>query len=377
MTKDVISGITKDSYFEAFLNAKSNKYTDMNIEKIHVMLYNTMEQISNGEVVQSPSQSYMSDSIITLEGDGITYILNQYGYRFNNFNGNPDILTLGCSVTAGAGLPLEETWAYRVSKETGLSYESIAVNGDSVFGQIRKAHAYIKKLGKPKIIMALFPDFRRFESISNPNHFKTSRADSWEKKYIADFPNNPNYRLAYAHSAHVEGYRKTKQLFKTPLLIDEVVTPEISFFYSSQAIHMFSEYCKEAGIKFIWSTWDSQTAEMIKKYKTDEYFNEYIDIKTDTWMLDGENLKDILFSESLFNKMPESFLGDPIENIEKWHIESFASVDCDHKEEMLKDYYHIAMDREMGIRSTHFGSHRHIHYSDFFINSLKEYMNAS
>jgi len=45
MTKDVISGITKDSYFEAFLNAKSNKYTDMNIEKIHVMLYNTMEQI--------------------------------------------------------------------------------------------------------------------------------------------------------------------------------------------------------------------------------------------------------------------------------------------------------------------------------------------
>jgi hypothetical protein len=375
MSDDVFFTIPKDSYFECFLSAEPNGYADMNIKKIHEMLYNKIEKISNGEVIHDNGHTYMSDSIVSTEGDGITYILNQHGYRFNNFIGNADILTLGCSVTAGSGLPLEETWAAVVSKETGLFYESLAVNGDSVFGQIRKAHAYIREFGKPKMILALFPDFRRFESINNLRHLKVDRAEQWEKKHIKDFPNNPNYRLAYANTAHVHGYREQNQIFKTPLIIDAVLTPEISYFYSSQAIHMFSEYCKEAGIKFIWSTWDPYTAQVINKYKTDDFFNDYIDIETDTWMLDAKNIEDILFSESIFNKI-QSDKKISFEDIEGWHAKNISKTICDHGDEHLKDYYNIALDREMGIRGAHFGSHRHIHYSKFFINKINGEKNA-
>jgi hypothetical protein len=286
-----------------------------------------------------------------------------------------DILTLGCSVTAGAGLPIEETWSSIVSKEMNLSYESLAVNGDSVFAQIRKAHAYIKEFGKPKIIIALFPDFRRFEAISNKKHLNVARSEQWEKKHLKDFPNTPNYRAAYANTAHIDAYRQDVQIFKTPVQLDSVLTAEIGYFYSAQIIHMFSEYCKEAGIKFIWSTWDPYTAEILKKYKNYEYFNEYIDMETDTWMLDAENAKDILFSESIFNKMPWEKTESP-KVVEAWHAKTFQHAVCDHGDKMLKPYYDVAMDREMGIRGAHFGSHRHIHYANFFMKKINEINNA-
>lgn len=64
----------------------------------------------------------------------ITYKINSLGYRMNEIeeiNQNNYILTLGCSNTFGIGIPLEETWAYKLSKHLSADLINGSAPGSS------------------------------------------------------------------------------------------------------------------------------------------------------------------------------------------------------------------------------------------------------
>lgn len=92
----------------------------------------------------------------------ITYQFNSHGFRCNEFDDSTGIIAIGCSFTAGVGLPLESTWPSIVGKELGVSVWNLGVGGGSMDTCFRLLHHYIGML-RAKYVLLLAPSVQRFE----------------------------------------------------------------------------------------------------------------------------------------------------------------------------------------------------------------------
>ena len=92
----------------------------------------------------------------------ITYTFNSYGFRSDEFSLDPGVMFLGCSHTAGVGLPLESTWPYLVSSQLGLKRFNLGISSTSNDTAFRLGHNWIPQL-KPKLVILLAPDSNRSE----------------------------------------------------------------------------------------------------------------------------------------------------------------------------------------------------------------------
>lgn len=117
----------------------------------------------------------------------ITYEFNSAGFRSEEFLHDVNsIMFLGCSLTFGTGLPLEDIYAYRISKLLNMRYYNLALGASSNDTAFRLAYYYIPKL-LPKIVFCLSPDPSRFELWDeNDIHFfrLLSGADKQKDFYI-------------------------------------------------------------------------------------------------------------------------------------------------------------------------------------------------
>lgn len=104
-----------------------------------------------------------------LEPGAITYNINSYGFRCEEFDDRDCMVALGCSFTIGIGLPLESTWPQIVGKKLGrLVPYTLAWGGSSADTCFRLAEYWIPKL-KPKAVFMLSPPPSRFELIRATN----------------------------------------------------------------------------------------------------------------------------------------------------------------------------------------------------------------
>lgn len=100
---------------------------------------------------------------------GVEYILNSLGFRSDEFTDNHNgehILFMGCSVTYGTGVPLEQTWSKllynKMSESRKLSgYFNLSFPGAASTEIIFNAMKYIKKFGAPKEIYFMLPEIMR------------------------------------------------------------------------------------------------------------------------------------------------------------------------------------------------------------------------
>lgn len=99
-----------------------------------------------------------------LEPGAITYKINSYGFRCDEFDDRDCILALGCSFTIGIGLPVESTWPQIVGKQLGLVPYTMAWGGQSSDTCFRLAEYWIPRL-RPKAVFMLAPPASRFELI--------------------------------------------------------------------------------------------------------------------------------------------------------------------------------------------------------------------
>lgn len=97
----------------------------------------------------------------------IEYKFNSHGFRTKEFMDLPSAVFLGCSHTAGVGLPVENTWPYYVSNNINLHCYNLAIGGGSNDLAFRISYYYLEKL-KPKIVFLLSPEPARIE-ILTPN----------------------------------------------------------------------------------------------------------------------------------------------------------------------------------------------------------------
>lgn len=132
----------------------------------------------------------------------ITYSFNEYGFRCPSFSDDPSILFLGCSLTTGIGLPLENTWPYIVSAELKLNLINLGQGGGSGDTVFRLAHGWIPRL-KPKIVYVLMPHEDRNEIVSVrektvfllPSQLKEGHLPKKWEEYYSDWllePTNMN-----------------------------------------------------------------------------------------------------------------------------------------------------------------------------------------
>lgn len=187
-----------------------------------------------------------------------SYDLNKYGFRtidLENIDWSKKIiLANGCSVTFGLGLPESNTWpmflSQMINKNDDLAQIiNISTPGASIKHVIRNTMTFIKKFGKPDIVIAIMPNISR-----NIYFFKEDQ--TFRNVYITDSKHDP-----YAACKEYEIYYNN----------------ETEFFNYMFDIYMLEQYCESNGIKLIWSTWSSHfgsSRQNIKKVSSIRHYEE-------------------------------------------------------------------------------------------------------
>jgi len=123
--------------------------------------------------------------------DSISYTFNKDGFRSEEFNYEPDnsVLFLGCSLTIGIGMRLEDTWTYKVANTLGLRRYNIGVGASSADTCFRLSHHWIPRL-RPKYVMMMTPGNMRMEMVL-------------DKHLVNLTPNTPN-NARHTNAHHVE-----------------------------------------------------------------------------------------------------------------------------------------------------------------------------
>ena len=92
----------------------------------------------------------------------ITYQFNSHGFRCAEFDDSPVYLSIGCSFTEGVGLPIEQTWTWKLSELMGHTVLNLGVGGSSLDTCFRLIDYYIDALNVLGIFI-LEPPESRFE----------------------------------------------------------------------------------------------------------------------------------------------------------------------------------------------------------------------
>lgn len=91
-----------------------------------------------------------------------TYQFNEHGFRSEEFTGGDSIVFLGASDTLCTGVPLEESWPYKVASSLNLKRYNLGLGGASGSTAFRMAKYWLDKLN-PKIVVLMSPMNTRFE----------------------------------------------------------------------------------------------------------------------------------------------------------------------------------------------------------------------
>jgi hypothetical protein len=167
----------------------------------HETKWNSPDSLENYKHINSLKQNYLTDEI--------TYSFNDDGYRCDSFSNESEfpILFMGCSLTEGVGLPLNEVWSYhlhdRIVKTTNknIPFWSLGKGGTSIDYAARCFYEYSNRL-KPKYVFYLMSGISRREysyespelSIWFPNPsalYKTSASFNLMSKIFTD----PNFAM--------------------------------------------------------------------------------------------------------------------------------------------------------------------------------------
>ena len=94
----------------------------------------------------------------------VKYKFNTYGFRCQEFNDQPSIIFLGCSITAGIGIPESESWPSLVSSQLKLQCYNLGIGGSSCDTAFRLGQCWIPQL-KPSMVIILPPAVGRVELV--------------------------------------------------------------------------------------------------------------------------------------------------------------------------------------------------------------------
>lgn len=126
--------------------------------------------------------------------DNVSYTFNAHGFRSEEFESGDSVMFLGCSLTAGIGVDLENTWAYKVASSLGLRRYNLGVGAGCIDMCFRLAQYWIPRL-RPKYVVMLTPDVNRVEIVTPENDIlylpNMMEPDQFYKRWLSN-PVNAN-----------------------------------------------------------------------------------------------------------------------------------------------------------------------------------------
>jgi len=90
------------------------------------------------------------------------YMVNSDGRHWYEYVSTPDVVTLGCSITAGMGIPVEYTWPSIYAHVTGKNVNNIAMPGASMVKMVYRFFHHIAHYGMPKHVIVFLSDPYRY-----------------------------------------------------------------------------------------------------------------------------------------------------------------------------------------------------------------------
>ena len=172
-------------------------------------------------------------------GEVFEYRLNRDYFRNSHFQelskNTHNVLAAGCSFTFGHGLPEEYTWpnifkSMAKKDQKDINVINLGSPGVGISSVINNVMSFIHKYGKPDSIVALLPSISRD---------------------VVFYPKSKDYQTYYPSLSHLENKKKDPYyFFKTKNYIFED-----SLYSAITQIRMFEQFCKNADIHLVWSTW--------------------------------------------------------------------------------------------------------------------------
>lgn len=194
------------------------------------------------------------------------YKLNENLFRCKNFSkfdsGKFNLLVLGCSITAGVGLPEDMLWFNRVVDKLGLDKNStdvynLSINGSGVSNLIRNANTFIKTVGRPDMVLMLLP--------------QSTRGLIWNKDFhrfqIA------HYEPAYLNFATNRARKKDKFSDKFIEYYMDIYSHEDVLMQRSIEINSFEYLCEAYGINLLWATWNFYDQKVYEQMGFSNFFD--------------------------------------------------------------------------------------------------------
>jgi hypothetical protein len=265
------------------------------------------------------------------------YVLNSDGLRSVEFSEKPEIIALGCSMTFGSGLFVEDRWASILEKhlkKDGYNYKVgvIAYHGGSAHQSISGLFSILSKYQyKPKYIFCNFPGIDRYSFISPEED-----------------------RLVFG-STYAQVQKKLKSSY--PYDWFNIIPHEWAYYINFEYVRILEEYCRSNKIVLVWSTWSS-FGHLGKDFETfclENFSNYYIDPSRE------------LFPNIHSGKVMTKDYHD-------YKMFDWESIRC-HEEVLNKygdEYFNTAYDRGGPDFTPHWGIHKQTHWAEFYRSFIKE-----
>lgn len=286
-----------------------------------------------------------------------TYRANSLGFRSDEFSSETEVVFAGCSVTYGAGVPEEAIWGNILAKSMDMPASNVSRSGASIAWIVDNLYKYFETYGNPRDLFCLFPDLYRHR-IPVDGSYYSKKADVDSK--------DPRYKFVKFKEAEVGTAGDSNNFFTTiyldkasdrpnyiklPTDYDKVFSPELVMHENIKKIRHLELYCKSAGIRLVWSTWDEEFLKLAKSFDQEEglQFSAFFDLY---------QTEPAFYREMLPNGIRDVFpdSGNCHESFRKIDPESFDS----------------GTDNGRGPHAVHFGRHWHLHAAQSFANKLKE-----
>ena len=190
------------------------------------------------------------DLLSQIAHPSVTYRINKNGFIGDDFIKDSDIIALGCSTTAGVGVPNKHSWPQVVGNKKGTSVNQIGLLGGSIQQLASIFIEFIADFGKPKHLLMLAPDMSRQWLLSDGEPYRDRFF--WDEK-IDSF-------WCYERNA-----KMNKQL------AGGNINPRIVAQNSFHALSNLSNICKILGINFGFYSWSVEDNLIYEKFNFPNY----------------------------------------------------------------------------------------------------------
>lgn len=189
------------------------------------------------------------------EKEGMSYLraLASQGMQ-HEWNGEKfeqsDLVVAGCSFTTTVGVEYQKLWGTQLSELLGVDYVNISVIGWSMNSIVTNLIEHLDtRKNKPKYVAVLGTELFR---MATPLNIKATNSRISE---------TVSHDVVDINFTHRENMSVTVKYSKRPHIVEDVTSLDAAFHQSLSAITQLNQYCRAAGIKFVWGTWDTLATE--------------------------------------------------------------------------------------------------------------------